>query len=99
MTGRGSPTNSEYDYIKRLVDDGEPVKLTKKVRKALKLKDETEQLDKAMKEDLKAAGYNNKEINDEQANKGYISSDDSADERKRNAIKTEAKLKGHHHAS
>ena len=52
-----------------------------------------------MKEDLKAAGYNNKEINDEQANKGYISSDDSADERKRNAIKTEAKLKGHHHAS
>lgn len=42
LAGRGSPTQSEYNYIKRLVDDGEPVVLTKKIRKALKIKDETE---------------------------------------------------------
>lgn len=59
--GRGSPTKSEYDYIKRLVDDGEPVVLTKKIRKALKIKDETEDLTKAMNEDLKDAGINEDE--------------------------------------
>ena len=62
---RDSPTKSEYDYIKRLVDDGEPVILTKKIRKALKIKDDTEQLTKAMNEDLKDAGVNEHEIFDQ----------------------------------
>ena len=45
VQGRTSPTRSEYDYIQRLVDDGEPVKLSKKMRKALKMKDEYETID------------------------------------------------------
>ena len=49
MQGRGSPTKQEYDYIRRMVDDGEPVVLSKKVRKALKIKDEMETLETAMK--------------------------------------------------
>ncbi len=61
-TGRRSPTKAEYDYIKRLVDDGQPVVLTKKMKKALKIKDDTEVFDKAMKEDLKTAGYRAEEI-------------------------------------
>ena len=60
--GRGSPTKAEYDYIKRLVDDGQPVILSKKMKKGLKIKDDMETLDKAMKDDLKAAGYTNEEI-------------------------------------
>ena len=50
--GRNSPTKAEYNYIKRMVDDGIPVVLSKSMRKALKIKDEMETLETAMKEDL-----------------------------------------------
>ena len=36
--------------------------LTKKMKKALKIKDDTEIFDKAMKEDLKTAGYKAEDI-------------------------------------
>ena len=60
--GRHSPTKEEYSFIKRLVDDGQPVVLSKKIRKALKIQDDMQTLDNAIKDDLKAAGYTKEEI-------------------------------------
>jgi len=45
LGARNSPTKHDYDYIKRLVEDGQPVVLTKKMKKALKIKDELEPFD------------------------------------------------------
>ena len=83
--GRGSPTKAEFDFIKRMVDDGQPVVLGKKLKKALKIKDDMDTLDKAMKDDLKSAGYTKEEIDggvDEDQ-----SEEDSAERRKRKALK------------
>ena len=91
--GRGSPTKAEYDYIKRLVDDGQPVVLSKKIRKALKIKDDMETIDKAIKEDLKSAGYTKQEIEGHQDIDFDQSEEDSAERRKRKALK-EAKVAG-----
>ena len=89
---RGSPTKAEYDYIKRLVDDGQPVVLTKQIKKALKIRDDVAIFEKAMKEDLQNAGYKKNEIkrlqeDDEQAPvEEDLSDEDSADRRKRKAL-------------
>ena len=91
---RNSPSQAEYNYIKRLVDDGQPVVLTKKIRKALKLKDDQQTLDKAMKDDLVEAGVKQSEIvpilegNDggNNAANGDYSDEDSADRRKRKLL-------------
>ena len=45
-----------------MVDDGQPVVLTKSIRKALRIKDEQQTLDKAMKEDLIDIGMKQSEI-------------------------------------
>ena len=87
--GGRSPGKAEYDYIKRLVDDGQPVVLSKQMRKALKMKDDDETFNQAMKDDLKASGYNKDEIqdivdkqDDKEQNYSDHSSIDSADKRK-----------------
>ena len=85
--GRYSPTKEEYNYIKRMVDDGQPVVLSKQMRKALKMKDEMETLENAMKEDLKDAGYKKDQIlkmDEQEADKS--SDEDSVERRKRKAI-------------
>ena len=38
--GRNSPTQQDYNYLKRMVDDGEPVVLSKSLAKTLKIKDD-----------------------------------------------------------
>ena len=88
--GRKSPTKAEYDYIRRMVDDGQPIVLTRKMKKALKIKDEMEQIDNAMKEDLKAAGFNNREIKAMTENEIDPSDEDSAERRKRKVLKEAA---------
>ena len=55
-------TKHDYNYIKRLVEDGQPVVLSKKMKRAIKMKDDLEFFDKAMVEDLKAAGFKESEI-------------------------------------
>ena len=91
---RNSPTREEYDYIRRLVDDGEPVVLTKYMRKALKIKDEMETLEHAMRRDLKDAGYQNGQINQMEGNELDPSDEDSVERRKRKAIKEARKAAG-----
>ena len=92
--GRYSPTKQEYDYIKRMVDDGQPVVLTKKMKKALKIKDEMETLEVAMKEDLKEAGIKKSEIAQMEEQEIEPSDEDSVERRKRKAIKEAKKAAG-----
>jgi hypothetical protein len=44
------------------VEDGQPVILSKKMKRAIKMKDDLESFNKAMIEDLKAAGFKESEI-------------------------------------
>lgn len=92
---RYSPSEAEYKYIKRLVDDGQPIVLSKQIRKALNMKDEHQTLDKAIRDDLLEAGLKQSEIaahleGQDNANNPLVgqaadddSDVDSADRRKR----------------
>lgn len=58
QNGRNSPSQADFKYLKRMVDDGEPVVLSKGLQKVLKIKDDQNQrFEKAITEDLKAAGF------------------------------------------
>jgi len=65
-----------------LVDDGEPVVLSKKIRRALKIKDEHETLEAAITDDLKAVGIKREEV----LSTKNESEEDSAERRKRKML-------------
>ena len=92
--GRWSPSRDEYNYIRRLIDDGEPVVLTKKMRKALQIKEEVQKLDKALREDLKDAGLKKAEIDALNKQEIEASDEDSVERRKRKALKEANKKAG-----
>ena len=77
-----------------MVNDGEPIVLTKKMRKALRIKDETENFTKALKQDLKEAGYKMSEIEAMNQEEIDASDEDSVERRKRKAIKEAKKAAG-----
>jgi len=64
------------------------------MRKALKIKDDDELMDKAMKEDLKTAGYRAEEIAAMNQEELEASDEDSVERRKRKAIKEAKKAAG-----
>ena len=76
------------------MDDGEPVVITKKMRKAMKIKDEMETLETAIKTDLKDAGYQKVQIEKMEGNEIDASDEDSMERRKRKAIKEAKKAAG-----
>ena len=77
-----------------MVDDGQPVVLSKQMRKALRIKDEMETLETAMKEDLKEAGYKKDQIEEMEEKDVDPSDEDSVERRKRKAIKEAKKAAG-----
>lgn len=76
------------------MDDGQPVVLTKQMKKALKIRDEMETLETAMKEDLQIAGFKKTQIADMEQQDLDASDEDSVERRKRKAIKEAKKAAG-----
>ena len=64
------------------------------MKKALKIKDDTEVFDKAMNEDLKQAGYKAEDIAAMNQEESDASDEDSLERRKRKAIKEAKKAAG-----
>ncbi len=64
------------------------------MKKALKIKDDTEIFDKAMKEDLKTAGYKAEDIAAMNQEEMEASDEDSVERRRRKAIKEAKKAAG-----
>ena len=76
------------------MDDGQPVVLSNKMRKALKIKGEMANLETAMQEDRRAAGYSKQEIYNFRADAGDLSDEDSQERRHRKKALKYAKNTG-----